>query len=103
MYQKIILHWKDGEYKPYKEKMAQPPPSDSELQKFAKRYNRNLEKYKNKPGIELFNEMISYAYSGNRTSAYKLLETVWKSKYGSKVDFKNYFDTTLKQCEYLEY
>lgn len=99
---KTILKFRDGNYHLYTQKMKKAPPNQKELNKIMVGiYDDNYEGYIMKRN--LYYAMIDLAYSGNKASAFKLMEMTCK-KYKIKLaEFKKYFDERLEEYKETDF
>ncbi|MGB7748991.1 MAG: hypothetical protein WBN75_17070 [Verrucomicrobiia bacterium] len=98
----VILRYQDSKYRPDLELMRKPPPNDQDLHLMAEnlkaKFANEAETGSNdkwKAPSDLWGKMLDLIYSGNRDSAWKLLDMSWPANHPNKTEFLEEFKIQL--------
>lgn len=104
----VILRYQESRYRPDLEMMRKPRPNDQDLHSMAENLKAKFadeteidgnNKWKAPP--DLWSEMLDLIYSGNRDSAWRLLDMSWPVNYPNKAEFLNDFKAQLVTSPYF--
>jgi hypothetical protein len=105
----VILRYQNLKYRPDLEKMKQPAPTQTELQRMAAGFKakfagvvKDVEDDRWTAPHEMWGKMLDLIYSGNMRSAWELVDLSWPDNHPGKAVFLREFKKQLKKSPYYE-